>query len=604
VISKGNQRGGGRQLATHLLNQFDNERVELIDLRGSVAHDLHGAFHEWYAQSMATRCRKYLYSLSISPDLAKYDLTREQYLDFIARTERSLKLVGQPRAVVFHVKQGREHAHVVWSRIDAQAGKAVQIAHDRMKLRSVAQRFARDHGITLPDRMRENGRKDRFNERARQSNLTEKQQEERSGLSKEARRAAILRAWQQSPDAHEFVKALEQAGYHLARGDRRDYVVVDRAGEVHSLTRQLAGNLKAGDVKALLRADYAPDKLQDVETARAQMQEQRDALKESAAKEQAAEQQIPLREETGATADEARTRERDAAHQRDQEIAARRAELSRHQEDRRAQLALTRTKLDKRFATERQGLTELHDSENRGILSARAFSQPRGLRAFLIRMTGFQMIISARHRREDAVRAASQRQQKEALNNRHGRERQDFERQYKNLATLEKRERYSLETALKREEFQRIAALPIKSPTPLPTPAHRPVVLKPEFDRAANPARVAQGDGDSRAAAKERLLRDFAAAVEPAKNTHGGNGDAGAPVKPATAANAPLTPQFNGASGGAKEDLRQVFKRAADPHEQGDSDSLARARRLKEALERRQRGQERDRKDRGPDRER
>src|ERR1700687_725099 len=142
VISKGSQRGGGRQLATHLLNQFDNEQVEVFDVRGATAPDLPGAFHEWYAQSMATKCRKYLYSLSISPDLAKYDLTREQYLDFIARTERSLELVGQPRAIVFHVKKGREHAHVVWSRIDPDASKAVHIAYDRMKRRRVAQEFA------------------------------------------------------------------------------------------------------------------------------------------------------------------------------------------------------------------------------------------------------------------------------------------------------------------------------------------------------------------------------------------------------------------------------------------------------------------------------
>ena len=76
-----------------------------------------------YAQSKATKCRKYLFSLSINPDLAKYDLSRDQYLDFIARTERSFGLSGQPRAVVFHVKNGREHAHVVWSRIDVNAGK-------------------------------------------------------------------------------------------------------------------------------------------------------------------------------------------------------------------------------------------------------------------------------------------------------------------------------------------------------------------------------------------------------------------------------------------------------------------------------------------------
>ena len=56
MIPKGNQRGGGRQLATHLMNSFDNERVEIADLRGAVAQDLHGAFQEWFAQSKATKC--------------------------------------------------------------------------------------------------------------------------------------------------------------------------------------------------------------------------------------------------------------------------------------------------------------------------------------------------------------------------------------------------------------------------------------------------------------------------------------------------------------------------------------------------------------------
>jgi hypothetical protein len=68
MIPKENQRGGGQQLATHLLKQFDNDNVEVADLRGAVAQDLNGALHEWYAQSKATKCVKYLYSLSINPD--------------------------------------------------------------------------------------------------------------------------------------------------------------------------------------------------------------------------------------------------------------------------------------------------------------------------------------------------------------------------------------------------------------------------------------------------------------------------------------------------------------------------------------------------------
>jgi hypothetical protein len=173
MILKGNQRGGGSQLAIHLMNSFDNEVVDVADVRGTVAQDLSGAFAEWAAEARATNCEKYIYSLSMSPDQAQGRLTREQYLDLIARTERSLKLIGQPRAVVFHEKRDkdgalRQHAHVVWSRIDSEKSKAIPIGHDHLKLRTVAKEFARDHGLALPDGMKKDGRRDRFNDRATQ----------------------------------------------------------------------------------------------------------------------------------------------------------------------------------------------------------------------------------------------------------------------------------------------------------------------------------------------------------------------------------------------------------------------------------------------------
>ena len=153
MILKGNQRGSGQQLATLLLTN-NNQCVEILELRGSIARDLHGAFEEWGACALGTRCRKYLYSLSVNPDPLQSGLTPTQYFDLIQRAEKELALCRQPRAVVFHVhNDGREHCHAVWSRIDTDNMKAVHIAHDRLKLRRIAQEFARDHGLTLPTGM-------------------------------------------------------------------------------------------------------------------------------------------------------------------------------------------------------------------------------------------------------------------------------------------------------------------------------------------------------------------------------------------------------------------------------------------------------------------
>lgn len=580
MIPKGNQRGGGRQLATHLLNQFDNGRVEVADLRGSVAQDLHGAFHEWFAQSKATKCRKYLYSLSINPDHAKYGLTREQYLDFIARTERSLKLVGQPRAVVFHTKNGREHCHAIWSRIDPDAGKAVHMAHDRFKLQDVAREFARDHGLPLPPGMQKNGRN---NQKDKQSNLQEKQQQERSGVSREEIIKAITAVWQEhNKDPHAFVKALEEKGYHLANGDSGRYVVIDHAGEVHSLYRQIEGT-HSNEVKAFLGADYPLDKLRDVETARTA------ALQGN--KQQAAGKEEP----------QARPEDH-AAVRRGQDATARREELARRHEERRFQLDLNRAEMEKRIEGERRALLDLHKAEKDGVLAARAAKQPRGMIAFLSRITGIQAYITARHGRQDAARERAHKADREALDRRHGRDRQEMDRRYASLAAVETRERQSLELRLKRQKFQKAREI-IAGSRVLTEPQ-----IKPEFDRAVNPAEARQGEGDSRAAKKEQILHDFEKAADPQKAGQT-TGDSGRSPKGRLTATFSRTAQPL-----TKGDLQRAFERAKDPArkaaseqqeraEEIDPEKLEQARKTKADLESRQHEQERDRKDRGPERD-
>ncbi len=154
MIPFASRRGAGRDLAIRLMNAEDDEYVELADLRGAITDDLPGAFAEWEAQAGTTKCRNYLYNLSVNPDPAQGPLPRSLHDDYIARVEAALGLEGQARAVVYHIKedrygQGREHCHVVWSRIDSQECKAIHMAFDHDKLMTVTRQFARDHGIEL-----------------------------------------------------------------------------------------------------------------------------------------------------------------------------------------------------------------------------------------------------------------------------------------------------------------------------------------------------------------------------------------------------------------------------------------------------------------------
>jgi hypothetical protein len=234
MITKASERAGGQDLATHLMNAFDNEEIEIADLRGAIAPDLHGAFAEWHAHATGTRCKKYLYSLQVSPDLRQNEFSRELYLDYLNRVEKEFGLEHQPRAVVFHKKNGREHCHAVYSRIDTDKMRAVPFSQDYMRRMKLAQDLARDHNLTLPDGMKRAGPD--YPSRKKREDFREKQQQERSGIAKAERMKAITQAWQGSDSGRTFIKSLESAGYLLCQGTRSEkrdkpvYMVVDRAG--------------------------------------------------------------------------------------------------------------------------------------------------------------------------------------------------------------------------------------------------------------------------------------------------------------------------------------------------------------------------------------
>jgi len=117
MILKGSQRAGGTQLAIHLLKTEENEHVEIHEVSGFVSDTPTDAFKEAYAISRGTKCRQFLFSLSLSPP-ERESVPISVFEQAIIDIEKKIGLAGQPRVIVFHEKEGRRHAHCVWSRID------------------------------------------------------------------------------------------------------------------------------------------------------------------------------------------------------------------------------------------------------------------------------------------------------------------------------------------------------------------------------------------------------------------------------------------------------------------------------------------------------
>jgi hypothetical protein len=244
MITKGSQRGGGQNLASHLLNTKDNEHVRVHELRGFMADDLTGAFKEIEAVSRGTKCRNYLFSLSLSPpEGAKASVGL--FCHTINRVEEKLGLKGQPRAVVFHEKDGRRHVHCVWSGINAETMTARELPFFKRKLMEVSRAIYLENGWKMP----------RGHENAAERNptnftLAEWQQAKRKGMDPRWIKSTLQECWKGSDNAQAFERSLEERGFFLAKGDKRGHVVLDHNGDVYPLTRMLG--LKTKEVRARL----------------------------------------------------------------------------------------------------------------------------------------------------------------------------------------------------------------------------------------------------------------------------------------------------------------------------------------------------------------
>ena len=163
----------------------------------------------------------------------------------IERIEGRLGLEGQPRAVVFHEKEGRRHAHCVWSRIDAATMKARPLSFFKNRLMEVSRGLYLDHGWQVPIGIAVKGDRNPTN-----FSLAEWQQAKRQGMDPRWTKEAVQGCWAQSDNRQSFERGLEARGFFLARGDKRGFVILDYMGEVHALPRVL--DLKTKEVRARL----------------------------------------------------------------------------------------------------------------------------------------------------------------------------------------------------------------------------------------------------------------------------------------------------------------------------------------------------------------
>jgi hypothetical protein len=363
MILKASQRGGGKQLALHLLKTEENEHVEVHDLRGFVSDDLVGALQEAYAISKATKCKQFLFSVSLNPPpRERVDIST--FEDAIARIEEKNGLTGQPRAIVFHEKEGRRHAHAVWSRIDAETMTARHLPFFKNKLRDLSRDLYIEHDWKMPRGLMNSREAD-----PRNFTLAEWHQAKRAGRDARDLKSIMQECWAVSDTSASFTQALKARGFTLARGDRRGHVAISPEGEVFSVARAVGKKTK--DIAERLGG---PDQLPGVAQAREQLAKDLSQTWQRFRKE---------------------------------------AELQKQRD--LAPLEIKRKEIAQAHNQERMRLDMGQQQRWQEETKARAALMPSGVRGLWNRLTGQQALIQQQNEREAYLSLARDRAQRQAL---------------------------------------------------------------------------------------------------------------------------------------------------------------------------------------------
>ncbi|MEM7709662.1 MAG: relaxase/mobilization nuclease domain-containing protein [Pseudomonadota bacterium] len=305
------------------------------------------------------------YSLAWHPD----ESPDESHMLSCARETLEALGLGRHEAVfVAHRDQAHPHLHVIANLVNPETGRTASVSFSKRELSRWAEAYEREHGIHCEQRLENNARR-RQGEAARY--------EEPAVMDK----AAIQSLWRDSEDLEAFRDGLEAAGCRLARGDRRGVVVVDPAGEVASLSRQLAREQRA-ELKAALKGRDLGD-LPDVETAKAALAETEAASEPEPEREEGEQEDGRGHEgESGGTENTAPDLEDDQAERlvalQDRQLAELGAAYTRFHDRRTAMDAALAAQFDAPLAERRA----------REAALAGSLAQSTGIRGFWRRLTG------------------------------------------------------------------------------------------------------------------------------------------------------------------------------------------------------------------------
>lgn len=131
--------------------QGRNEKTRLVEISDPAAKNLDEAFQKMWEIAGCTACTKPLHHISINP-MKDERLTDKQVMAIVERCEEKYgyKMFHHQRVIVEHVKDGRQHFHVIWNRVSLMSGSAVWPGHHWLKSKEVCREMEQELGLKSP----------------------------------------------------------------------------------------------------------------------------------------------------------------------------------------------------------------------------------------------------------------------------------------------------------------------------------------------------------------------------------------------------------------------------------------------------------------------
>jgi hypothetical protein len=146
-------------MAQYLKEQGQNEKVRVVEISDGVK-SLDEAFHRMWEIGSDSKASKPIHHVSINPMKGEW-LTDKQVLAIVERLEEKYgyKKFHHQRVIVEHVKDGRQHFHVVWNRVSLQYGTAVWPGLHWKKSKEAAREMEKELGLKQPMQRRKRRRR-------------------------------------------------------------------------------------------------------------------------------------------------------------------------------------------------------------------------------------------------------------------------------------------------------------------------------------------------------------------------------------------------------------------------------------------------------------